>query len=49
MEALETTLDEAFKAGGVHLVAVPVDYSENTTVLVNELREKVKDGQFEPV
>jgi acetolactate synthase-1/2/3 large subunit len=30
----------------VHLVAVPIDYSENTRVLVDELRAKVKD--FEP-
>ena len=24
--------------GGVHLVAVPIDYSENTSVLVDEFR-----------
>jgi acetolactate synthase-1/2/3 large subunit len=40
---LVPTLDRAFAAGGVHLVAVPIDYSENTRVLVEELREKVKD------
>ena len=33
----EPTLEAAFKAGGVHLVAVPIDYSENTRVLVDEL------------
>ena len=43
---LVPTLDRAFAEGGVHLVAVPIDYSENTRVLVEELREKVKD--FEP-
>jgi len=32
------TLDAAFKAGGVHLVAVPIDYSENKRVLVDELK-----------
>jgi acetolactate synthase-1/2/3 large subunit len=32
------TLEAAFNGGGVHLVAVPVDYSENMRVLVNELR-----------
>ncbi|MBV8613163.1 MAG: acetolactate synthase large subunit, partial [Acetobacteraceae bacterium] len=32
------TLDAAFRAGGVHLVAVPIDYSENIRVLVDELR-----------
>ena len=46
VDDLVPTLDRAFSAGGVHLVAVPIDYSENTRVLVEELREKVKD--FEP-
>ena len=32
------TLEAAFTAGGVHLVAVPIDYTENTRVLVEELR-----------
>jgi acetolactate synthase-1/2/3 large subunit len=31
-------LDQAFSAGGLHLIAVPIDYSENTRVLVDELR-----------
>ena len=30
-------LEAAFKQGGVHLVAVPIDYSENMRVLVEEL------------
>jgi acetolactate synthase-1/2/3 large subunit len=34
------TLKEAFSHGGVHLVIVPIDYSENTRVLVDELRER---------
>jgi acetolactate synthase-1/2/3 large subunit len=42
------TLDRAFNAGGVHLVAVPIDYSENTRVLVDELRAKVKNAELEP-
>jgi acetolactate synthase-1/2/3 large subunit len=33
------TLEAAFQAGGVHLVSVPIDYSENERVLVRELRE----------
>jgi acetolactate synthase-1/2/3 large subunit len=37
-DGLAPTLDAAFKAGGVHLVSVPVDYSENKRVLVDELR-----------
>ena len=34
---LVPTLEAAFAAGGVHLVVVPVDYSENTRVFVDEL------------
>ncbi|MBV8652217.1 MAG: acetolactate synthase large subunit [Alphaproteobacteria bacterium] len=34
---LVPTLEAAFAAGGVHLVAAPIDYSENTRVLVDEL------------
>jgi acetolactate synthase-1/2/3 large subunit len=34
-------LEQAFAAGGVHLVTVPVDYSENTRVLVEELRARL--------
>jgi acetolactate synthase-1/2/3 large subunit len=34
---LATMLEAAFSAGGVHLVVVPVDYSENMRVLVDEL------------
>ncbi len=35
----DTPLEAAFKAGGVHLVTVSVDYSENMRVLVEELRD----------
>ncbi len=34
-------LEDAFRGGGVHLVNVPVDYSENERVLVKELRERL--------
>ncbi|MEP9375187.1 acetolactate synthase large subunit [Aquabacter sp. CN5-332] len=34
---LVPTLEACFQAGGVHLVAVPIDYSENVRVLVDEL------------
>ncbi len=34
-------LDQCFKAGGVHLVELPVDYSENKRVLIDELAERV--------
>jgi acetolactate synthase-1/2/3 large subunit len=36
---LVPTLEAAFREGGVHLVATPIDYSENMRVLVKELRE----------
>ena len=37
-DELIPTLEAAFQAGGVHLVAVPIDYSENMRVLVDELK-----------
>ena len=39
-EGLVPALESAFSAGGVHLVTVPVDYSENARVLVDELRNR---------
>ncbi len=39
-EDLAPTLEAAFAGGGVHLVDVPIDYSENTRVLVEELRSR---------
>jgi len=40
---LGAALEAAFREGGVQLVAVPVDYSENTRVLVDELRNRVRE------
>jgi acetolactate synthase-1/2/3 large subunit len=37
-EGLAPALEAAFAAGGVHIVACPVDYSENVRVLVDELK-----------
>jgi len=34
-------LEECFATGGVHLIEVPVDYSENKRVLIDELSRKV--------
>ncbi|AML53029.1 acetolactate synthase large subunit [Falsihalocynthiibacter arcticus] len=34
------TFEKAFEAGGVHLIDLPVDYSENQKVLIDELAEK---------
>jgi acetolactate synthase-1/2/3 large subunit len=45
-EDLIPTLEQAFNTGGVHLVAVPIDYSENTRVLIEELKNRTP--QLEP-
>ncbi|MGJ0184250.1 acetolactate synthase large subunit [Corynebacterium glyciniphilum] len=37
-EQLRPALEDAFTAGGVQLVVVPVDYSENTRVFIDELQ-----------
>jgi acetolactate synthase-1/2/3 large subunit len=37
-DGLAPALETAFAQGGVHLVTVPIDYSENMRVLVEELR-----------
>ena len=34
---------QAFSAGGVHVVAVPIDYAENTRVLIEELRNRAPE------
>ncbi len=39
------SLEAAFAGGGVHLVAVPIDYSENTRVLIDELRARMPAGR----
>jgi acetolactate synthase-1/2/3 large subunit len=38
---LRGTLEQAFADGGVQLIVVPIDYSENTRVLVDELRDRL--------
>jgi acetolactate synthase-1/2/3 large subunit len=38
---LAPTLEAAFQGGGLHLVVVPIDYSENIRVLVDELKARV--------
>ncbi len=40
VEALRPTLHAAFAAGGVHVVVVPIDYSENKRVLIDELARR---------
>jgi acetolactate synthase-1/2/3 large subunit len=46
-EDLIATLEAALAEGGVHLVTVPIDYAENTRVLVDELRGRLPE--VEPV
>ena len=43
---LASALEAAFEMGGVHLVAVPVDYSENKRVLVDELRQRCRQTRL---
>jgi acetolactate synthase-1/2/3 large subunit len=38
---LVPTLKRAFEVGGVNVVSVPIDYSENTRVLIEELNQRV--------
>jgi acetolactate synthase-1/2/3 large subunit len=40
-EEFSSMLETCLNAGGVHLLEVPVDYSENKRVLTEELRQKV--------
>jgi acetolactate synthase-1/2/3 large subunit len=42
-DGLAPALETAFRDGGVHQVAVPVDYSENIRVLVDESRNAAPD------
>jgi len=42
-EEIVPVLETAFAAGGVHLIAVPVDYSENMRVLIDELGNRKPD------
>jgi acetolactate synthase I/II/III large subunit len=48
-EELVPALQAAFARGGVHLVVAPVDYSENTRVLVDGLRDRAGQAVGAPV
>ncbi len=41
-DGLAPALEAAFAEGGVHLVVVPIDYSENVRVLVDELKAEAR-------
>ncbi|MET4573361.1 acetolactate synthase-1/2/3 large subunit [Stenotrophomonas rhizophila] len=43
VEELVPKIEAAFAGGGVHVLDVPIDYSENTRVLVDELRNRTPD------
>jgi acetolactate synthase-1/2/3 large subunit len=47
-EGLAPAIEAAFSEGGVQLIAVPIDYSENTRVLVDELRNRVAATAAQP-
>jgi acetolactate synthase-1/2/3 large subunit len=47
-DGLAPTLEAAFACGGVHLVVVPVDYSENSRVLTEELRTHAATDRGQP-
>ena len=34
-------LEAVFAGGGVHVVTVPIDYTENMCVLIDELKNRV--------
>jgi hypothetical protein len=42
-DGLVTALEAAFRVGGVHLIAAPIGYSENTRVLIDELQSASLD------
>ncbi len=42
-DELAIALEDSFAAGGVHIVAVPIDYAENMRVLVDELKMRVPE------
>jgi acetolactate synthase-1/2/3 large subunit len=44
---LASALEAAFAAGGVQLVTVPVDYSENNRVLVDELCANIENAMHQ--
>ena len=44
---LVPALGAAFREGGVHLIAAPIDYTENIKVLIDELRNAALDSQAE--
>jgi acetolactate synthase-1/2/3 large subunit len=46
-DGLASALEVAIREGGVHLIAAPIDYAENTRVLIDELRNAELDSSAE--
>jgi acetolactate synthase-1/2/3 large subunit len=44
-EDLVPTIESAFKDTGVHLITVPIDYAENTRVLLEELKNSASEPE----
>jgi acetolactate synthase-1/2/3 large subunit len=42
IDELAPALEAAFKSGGVHVISCPIDYSENTRVLLDELKDRAR-------
>ncbi len=40
---LKTTIAKSFQQGGVHVIEVPMDYSDNDKILNKELKQKVQE------
>jgi acetolactate synthase-1/2/3 large subunit len=38
-DELIPTMEKAFKEGGVHLIDLPIDYSQNTKTLLDDLKQ----------
>ena len=46
-DELAPTLRSALENGGIHVVTTSIDYSENTRVLIDELRTNLSSGAFD--
>src|SRR4029453_10881365 len=44
-ESFGPILEAALKAGGLHLIAAPIDYSENMRVLIDELGSRKVEAE----
>jgi acetolactate synthase-1/2/3 large subunit len=45
-DQLVPTMSKAFEDGGVHLIELPIDYSQNTKTLMRELKHLVTNKLF---